>query len=447
MESIETQQRPVMAEEIAAATAPGRSHWLAPAMVALAATWAVWHALDWLGAHPAWRSFRPWPPSWNGWPGTWVDLAWALLAAIPLVVGLALARRRSSALLRASALIFLGLMAESLLVIARQIAGTTYTTTGGAVVAGRFVLAMLDYLVAVRAWRAAAAGSSPTNEGAGVRGTALIGATAFVAILLGGVVASAYHEALGRVPWFQQLVFQAAHWLPLPLPQAMERARRFQEADFEFNQALALTGSGLDRDARDAYRRAAAIFQDDLAKEPKQKSLKSRLAQAQNNLAWLLVTCPDPALIEPAEAVRRSRQAVALEPGLGIYWNTVGVAEYRAGRLDEAARTLAHSMQLRDGGDAFDWFFLAMIAQEQGHHAQARSWFDRAVQWRESQRPFDPELLRFQAEAANRLGLPAPPPPHRQWSRPSGINPILRRKMRGSLPTGGFQRPPMTAPL
>jgi hypothetical protein len=63
-------------------------------------------------------------------------------------------------------------------------------------------------------------------------------------------------------------------------------------------------------------------------------------------------------------------------------------------------------MALCDGGDAFDWFFVAMSKHklEQG---DARQWFDKAVAWMDEHKPDDPELRRFRAEAAKVLGLEA----------------------------------------
>ena len=67
-----------------------------------------------------------------------------------------------------------------------------------------------------------------------------------------------------------------------------------------------------------------------------------------NGLAWELATCAEPRLRDPAQAVDLAKKVVDLslkqgddrdKPGrdrLGNYWNTLGVAHYRAGQLDEA---------------------------------------------------------------------------------------------------------------
>jgi WD40 repeat protein/tetratricopeptide (TPR) repeat protein/serine/threonine protein kinase len=150
-----------------------------------------------------------------------------------------------------------------------------------------------------------------------------------------------------------------------------------------------------------------------------------------NHLAWLLATCPDPMFRDPGEAVRLAKRAVDRAPGNGDYWNTLGVAHYRAGDRDAALATLATSMELRQGGDAFDFLFLAMAHGKGGAEEEARRWYDRATQWLEKNGKDlekDPvpqeELRRFRAEAAELLGVryewkPAPPGPQvrDRWRR------------------------------
>jgi hypothetical protein len=65
-------------------------------------------------------------------------------------------------------------------------------------------------------------------------------------------------------------------------------------------------------------------------------------------------------------------------------------------------------MELRQGGDGTDWFFLAMAHARMGDKQEARKWFDRAVAWMEKNRPGDDELRRFRAEAEELLLVQAP---------------------------------------
>ena len=93
-----------------------------------------------------------------------------------------------------------------------------------------------------------------------------------------------------------------------------------------------------------------------------EKALEVQPAKAGdcNNLAWYLATCPEPRVRKPDRAVELATKATQLAPNDGMHWNTLGVAQYRAGQYNEAITTLTKSMELRSGGDAFDWFFLAM---------------------------------------------------------------------------------------
>jgi tetratricopeptide (TPR) repeat protein len=122
-----------------------------------------------------------------------------------------------------------------------------------------------------------------------------------------------------------------------------------------------------------------------------------------NGLAWFLATCPYFPLRDPAEGLKQAQKAVELAPTDGLIRNTLGVAQYRAGNWREAVAALEKSMQLRGGGDSYDWFFLAMAYWQLAEKEKARQWFDRAVQWMDKNMPRGKELGRFRAEAAELL--------------------------------------------
>jgi Tfp pilus assembly protein PilF len=137
------------------------------------------------------------------------------------------------------------------------------------------------------------------------------------------------------------------------------------------------------------------------AAEPYRKAFEvDREDPAVNNaLAWFLATCDEPRLRDAERAVRLAQKAVRAGPKAGSYWNTLGVACYRAGDDLAALATLQTGMGLRAGGNSFDWFFLAMAHGRRGDREKARLWFDRAAQWMERYMPQDGELRRFRAEA------------------------------------------------
>jgi tetratricopeptide (TPR) repeat protein len=122
-------------------------------------------------------------------------------------------------------------------------------------------------------------------------------------------------------------------------------------------------------------------------------------------LARLLATYPDVKVRNPSRAVELAKQAVELASKEGNYWNTLGVAHYRGGDCKAAVAALEKSMELRKGGDSFDWFFLAMAHWQLGDKEEAQMWYDRAVGWMDKNEPKNEELRRFRAEASQLLEL------------------------------------------
>ncbi len=130
-------------------------------------------------------------------------------------------------------------------------------------------------------------------------------------------------------------------------------------------------------------------------------------ADLTNNLAWLLSIHPSPGHRKPEEAVALAQQAVRDEPQFWIYWNTLGVACYRAGRFEEAQAALERSTTLNQGGHAFDYFFLAMVHAKLGDDQAASKHFGQAVQWMETcGATRNRELLKIQDEALEVLENP-----------------------------------------
>src|SRR5262249_19107645 len=107
-----------------------------------------------------------------------------------------------------------------------------------------------------------------------------------------------------------------------------------------------------------------------------------------------------------------AKKGIELEPEQGLWWNTLGAAQYRAGNWAGAIAALEKSTQLRKGGDGFDWFYLAMAHWQLSHKDEAREWRDRAVAWmdqqqaalQKDQRGWE-ELNRMNAEAAELLEI------------------------------------------
>jgi tetratricopeptide (TPR) repeat protein/WD40 repeat protein len=215
--------------------------------------------------------------------------------------------------------------------------------------------------------------------------------------------AADYSKALGlkpQEPW---------HWLNRG--NAYTNLGRWDEAVVDYTRFLELTanqeGSG------DAYLGRAGAnsrldrFPEARADYDKALGLMPQNARAHNDLAWFLATCPEARFRDPRRAVVLAGKAVERAPTNGSYWNTLGVAHYRAESWKEAIEALTKAMALRGGGDAADWLPLAMAHWQLGNRDEARRWYDRAVRWAEENQDKltrDPLLhdavRRFRAEAA-----------------------------------------------
>jgi WD40 repeat protein/tetratricopeptide (TPR) repeat protein len=156
-------------------------------------------------------------------------------------------------------------------------------------------------------------------------------------------------------------------------------------------------------------RLAQRLGQRRLAREDYEKlvELKDVTPMELNNLAWMLATGP-PAERAAATALELAERAVRLAPEESVYLNTLGVAQYRAGRYREAIATLERSLAWSKARwDAYDLFFLAMGHAKVGDRARARDHFDRAVKWTDARKNLPPkdaaELKMFRAEAEQTL--------------------------------------------
>ena len=176
------------------------------------------------------------------------------------------------------------------------------------------------------------------------------------------------------------------------------------------------------------------------------ESPRPRLAL--NSLAWLLVTAPEHAKYDPSEAVALARKAVELGSQIPTNVNTLGVALYRAGLLDEAITTLRRSALLNRGKDASDWFFLAMACWRRGELGEASNYFVRGVSTFRNFRQEGPDydLLGRGVRASSAPSAPGRtlPGQDRPRSRHDRAPPGRRRRQRG--PEGRLRGIPACAP-
>jgi tetratricopeptide (TPR) repeat protein len=181
------------------------------------------------------------------------------------------------------------------------------------------------------------------------------------------------------------------------LDEAIAVLRRAVELDSEYTFARDCLAWALQE--RGHFAEALAEYRKVFEREPDS-------AQACNNLAWLLATCPDVNLRDVDRALQLARRAVESTPRNGDIWNTLGVAQYRAGHWQESKDALEKSLQLSGAIDeSYTTFFLAMVCWNQGDPEAARKWYNQAISWMQRHKPMDHELRRFRAEAEQLLGI------------------------------------------
>ncbi len=94
----------------------------------------------------------------------------------------------------------------------------------------------------------------------------------------------------------------------------------------------------------------------------------------------------------------------------------MGTSYYRTKDWKDAAEALEHAISLRNLSEVIDGaviyseaanngFFLTMAFWQLGQKEKAREWFDKATQWMVKGKKGDSETKRFQAEAAELLGI------------------------------------------
>jgi serine/threonine protein kinase/Flp pilus assembly protein TadD len=171
--------------------------------------------------------------------------------------------------------------------------------------------------------------------------------------------------------------------------------------------AVLLTSTDRRREASEAHAKVLKLIPDD--------------AQTQNNLAWQLVSTPDPYARDAVLAVELAKRALERAPSAWFIWNTLGVAHYRVGNWKESAAALDKAMELGSPAGSHDWFFLAMAHWKMGDKARARKWHAAALLWMDKYASTNGELLQFRAEAAALLGLPEPRPQPEKQAKPDDV--------------------------
>src|SRR5207237_6850828 len=102
------------------------------------------------------------------------------------------------------------------------------------------------------------------------------------------------------------------------------------------------------------------LFEKVLAELTKAIELEPKYADYHNVLAYFLATYPDPKIRDQRRAVDLARKAVELAPKAGGYWNTLGIAYYRAGEWQASLNALIKATEFDTNIHSWNSFYLSM---------------------------------------------------------------------------------------
>ncbi len=118
-----------------------------------------------------------------------------------------------------------------------------------------------------------------------------------------------------------------------------------------------------------------------------------------NEVAWYFVL-PKSANVEYGiYASTLAARAIALRPEEATFHNTLGLALFRAGKLDQARAALEKSLSINTAWAGADWYVLAMVCLSEGKTVEAADYLKKAMQWRIEKQPNSPDLKLLEAEA------------------------------------------------
>jgi tetratricopeptide (TPR) repeat protein len=421
---------------------------LGAVMLLVAACGAIWvlksyrqdlrFALE-LGGH-AWRRW------FDLFPG--VEKIDLLRAFWPVGVALALFLTRWPRLAAAAAITFLALAVDRIagyavavsallgppgMATPRTLASITDLATSVGLVLGA-ALAGINALVGLHAWRVdrsyrrlaskslALAELLPPADRRRALAARLVtqGSVLFAVALCGARLWDFYVDVLSFLPSVRKAVLTAdiedrARGAPgSVLAPVRPEDKETYEIVVALQQAIDLHQRQYYREARRLHRRLLESLDRLTHRKDANIYQRNQIANLANSFAWYMAITADEAGLDPTRSVELAQRAVELAPRDGNIWNTLAVGYYRAGDFAQAERAFQTSMELREGGDAFDWYFLTMMRARAGKAAEARRLFDQAVAWSEgpargivtTEQVI--ELHRFRREAADALGIDDP---------------------------------------
>ena len=197
------------------------------------------------------------------------------------------------------------------------------------------------------------------------------------------------------------------------LREAIERLEEAVEAHPgkpEYRRQLQAVRGSLDRlvergrsvRTETALRGAVSRFEILVREFPDDSGYRRHLADSLNSLARVLLVSLDRPSLE--ESRRAAGKAVDAFPGDASYISTLGAAQYRMGDWRGAVGSLQRTVQLSDGGAAFEFLYLAMAHWQLGDKAEAVAWHRKAVEEMAKSESEDLELQQLQVEAEGLMG-------------------------------------------
>ena len=128
-------------------------------------------------------------------------------------------------------------------------------------------------------------------------------------------------------------------------------------------------------------------------------------ARDMNAVAWFLVLPKSANVEDSIYASTLAARAIALQPEDATFHNTLGVALFRAGNLDEARAELEKSLSINTAWAGADWYILAMICHREGKTVEAVDYLKNAMQWRLDKQPNFADLKLLEAEAQELISV------------------------------------------
>jgi tetratricopeptide (TPR) repeat protein len=172
-------------------------------------------------------------------------------------------------------------------------------------------------------------------------------------------------------------------------------------ADHNRSLGRALKAEGKLKEAENVWRHSFDLLSVLRTADPNNLDLQQRCCDCANDLVWLWVN-DNTDRHDLDTAVAMAQWIVEVCPSAAIYWNTLGVAHYRAGDDGSAITALDRATTL-GGSMPFNEVFLAMAYARSGDRAQSEIRLAQAISQMMRDYPEHAELSRFCDEAHSLL--------------------------------------------